>query len=596
MYRLLIAAVLFIAIAIPVRAQEWTRTYGGRGEDQLTELIPVGDGLLAVGRTFSSDGDLSKRTRSGETGWAIRLDAQGEPLWSLSTAHVSRATMSHPFLHADGTFSCVLSGDGAGFEWLRIDDGGQIIGRIEFPRDAALCSHDDHATMRDVFPYEIDGMPMLAVQSMHSDGTVCFAAMDEAGNITQGATVYAGEIAHVCQRANGGVVLLGIKNGASCVTWIVPGNQEMPFSIVLEQDRAPVSQLFDAFASEDGSVIFSGQLTDGDGFLERVSANGERIFFLRTAAANHIVPTDSGFAAFIGTEWMFYDEEGELLGLLRGDWLHDAQLTDAAPLSKGVAMLQYLPDSVRKQARVTVAEGFIDAEEVLYADALYACADSRLLAAQAVPEGALMLIENESGETVCLLVLPNGEAHEDERMLPAHLFSVQGEQALSEGTVRWQEEPGGALVTRIGAGGTVLWQTRTPIHTVADRLQWRCAAETTDGGVLLGGNYVTEEGNQTSREAIIATLGEDGVLRDYSMLDGETVCAILVEEEDVNIVLAREGMAFAVISLKTNREITLTLPIEEEHVALLRAPNGALWIAGTAERGGRFAAVLQVVH
>ena len=47
----------------PALAEERTRSYGGSSADRLTRLIEYGDGLIAVGRTDSRNGDLAMRTR-----------------------------------------------------------------------------------------------------------------------------------------------------------------------------------------------------------------------------------------------------------------------------------------------------------------------------------------------------------------------------------------------------------------------------------------------------------------------------------------------------------------------------------------------------
>lgn len=80
-----LAAALLILAVLPAWAQG-SAAYGGSGQEALHEAIRTADGLFAVGETASTDGDLAGRTRSGEAGWALRLDEAGHVLWSFSSA------------------------------------------------------------------------------------------------------------------------------------------------------------------------------------------------------------------------------------------------------------------------------------------------------------------------------------------------------------------------------------------------------------------------------------------------------------------------------------------------------------------------------
>lgn len=111
-------------------ALEGTVSFGGSCADRLYEAVACGDGILAVGSTTSTDGDLSDRSREGKAGWAARISADGRLLWSVCTAHAGRDEMSAPYAHADGTFSAVLSGERSGSEWLRISDRGRVLTRV----------------------------------------------------------------------------------------------------------------------------------------------------------------------------------------------------------------------------------------------------------------------------------------------------------------------------------------------------------------------------------------------------------------------------------------------------------------------------------
>ena len=85
----------------------------------------------------------------------------------------------------------------------------------------------------------------------------------------------------------------------------------------------------------------------------------------------------------------------------------------------------------------------------------------------------------------------------------------------------------GVRVTCMDGSGTQRWSTRIPIHTAADALEWLCAAQLADGGVLLGGRYLTGEGAEAAQEGVLALLSGDGVLRRIEVVEGAgAVCAL----------------------------------------------------------------------
>ena len=131
--RLFAACLLAMALlASPALAQEYA--YGGSGEDALLEAVSLRDGLFAVGTTSSADGDLSGRTRSGETGWALRIGADSARLWGFCSAKSGMMIMRAPHAYADGTFSLVLTdAEGQRGEWIELNDRGRQLARTVIP-------------------------------------------------------------------------------------------------------------------------------------------------------------------------------------------------------------------------------------------------------------------------------------------------------------------------------------------------------------------------------------------------------------------------------------------------------------------------------
>ena len=586
---LLLALALALALAGYALAEDWERAYGGRGEDRLSELVPAAGGLFAVGTSFSSDGDLSNRTRSGETGWALRLDNEGNVLFSLSSAHAGRARMEHPFAHADGTFSCVLRGEKTGAEWLRVSAQGRVTARVEMSEASEICAHQPGGGEVSAFPCDLDGAAALALCVAHADGTFCFPAMDEAGQIRPGASVSAGEDALVRVGLGGDIALVWEQDGEVSIASAAAGGASARTFLAATGGATAV---LDALVGEDGSVILSAVSAEG-GLLARVSAAGETLFCVRAEASiDRLALTDTGFAASAGDKLLFFDEEGALLGTRTAQEQRGETLAMAG-FGAGVALLSYLPDGAQaKQAHIATALGYTQAETDALAGALYARPGSRLLAAQAAPEGALLLLEDENGQQVCLLLDDIGFARQDSREARR-----QDEGLLSDGRLDWTADAGGALVTRFGADGAARWQTHTPIYTAADRLEWRCAVQESEG-LLLGGRYVTGAGESEAHQAVVAWLGADGVLRRIATVEGAAdICAMQASGDTAYLLIARQqGTADAVMRLgEMDAPRALDVPLDAQDACLLATGNGLLLAAGTVDRGGQRIAVVQIV-
>ena len=124
---ILVGLAALLLAGAPALAEKRTRSYGGSGADRLTRLIEYGDGLIAVGRTDSRNGDLAMRTRRNQAGWMLCLNSEGAPLWSYCTAKDGRNAMSAPFAHENGQISAVLTGRGIdGLEWLIVSGEGRL--------------------------------------------------------------------------------------------------------------------------------------------------------------------------------------------------------------------------------------------------------------------------------------------------------------------------------------------------------------------------------------------------------------------------------------------------------------------------------------
>lgn len=71
----------FLAKYNKFRKLEWTKTYGGSGFDGFSNIVQTWDGgYVAVGGTFSNDGDVSGN-HGGADVWVVKVNASGKIIW-----------------------------------------------------------------------------------------------------------------------------------------------------------------------------------------------------------------------------------------------------------------------------------------------------------------------------------------------------------------------------------------------------------------------------------------------------------------------------------------------------------------------------------
>lgn len=88
----------------------WDRTYGGTSAEELSSLIPTGDGGFLLGGTSSSpvSGNKTAPHHGGPDFWLTRIDSEGNPLWDRSFGGPDIDRLAHVLPLADGGF--LLSG------------------------------------------------------------------------------------------------------------------------------------------------------------------------------------------------------------------------------------------------------------------------------------------------------------------------------------------------------------------------------------------------------------------------------------------------------------------------------------------------------
>lgn len=453
-------AALLLLLGARACALEET-AFGGSGEDALYEAVACRDGLLAAGTTASDDYDLSTRTRRGETGWALRLDADGGVRFSVCTSRPGMTRLTAPAAFEDGLCSLVLTDETAQHgEWLVLDERGRSVSRVALGGAETLCPQGGEIVQ--MLPV-CEGL-RLAVFVRHADEeTMCCAYVEQDGSVTPGEPFAAGGSGAACAGRDGQLAYAAERGGRlSIVCGNGKGTQEERYDGEIARG-VRVQAVRDAQMAGDGSVAVCGEKADGGGFLLRASREGERLFLLETdAPLTRLTATDTGYAALSDGRILFTDEDGAGVA-----WAAAPEETlDLAASPGGVTALSHLRERGRRQAVFTHV-------------------------AQPVLE-------------------PLKTQREDEA--PA-LAAGDGYLLCSA------EDELGVRVRYVAADGREVFSVRTPIHTAADALRWLCAAKLSDGSILLGGQYLYGTGEEARRQGVTALLGGDGVLRRMETLE-----------------------------------------------------------------------------
>lgn len=478
MARRRMALLLMAALMTPALAAAEGFAFGGRGEDALYEAVSAGDGLFAVGKTASADGDLASRKRTGETGWALRIGGDGRRMWDFCSAKSGMYVMTAPHAYKDGTFSLVLTDETkARGEWIVLNSRGRQEVRCAIPPLESICPEGKPGALLAMQATHGSTGPCLMLLIGHEDGRLCASALYPDGGIRACGAFYGDAQGVLCAGHDGGGMHAGAELGALALTRLVPGAQPMMTTIALPGEDVGLARVTDMLICSDGSAAVCAQTVTanqkGGAMLLRVSAEGEIIFAKAVDGADALTlltETDAGFAACAGKRVLFFDEDGALLG----ETPAQAELLDMARTEGGVMGLTHLPERTGKQA--------------VFAH---------------ITPGALR--ETPAPE-------PVSERAPEKDDVPAEGMPFRNGRLVFESAGMM-----GATVTYLSPEGAVIWRTRTPIHTAADRLIWETAEETSEGDILLTGRYETEKPEGIVVEGARALLTAEGVLREIGL-------------------------------------------------------------------------------
>lgn len=602
----IMTAVLLLAPAACL-AETWSRHYGGSREDQLIQIIEAGDGLLLSGHTASTDGNLSMRTREGKAGWLLRLDSRGDVLWSYCSAHVGRNEMYSPYIHADDTISATLSQEGEGFEWIHLDARGRLLDRVEFADAQSLCFHGGGKVLSGSAT-DIGGEPRFRIQVAHADRSECshLIAMDGSavceGLFPPRMPVDPENAPTAIYSADGQVRAETVaKDGLLYVEFARLGSEE----VVGVQVPAPQGRIYcvvDFRFNTDGTLFVSTQLENGFGLIARVSQTGE-VLFCREAdgGLEHMILTDAGFAGVETEDIEYYDEDGNLLAEV--PLPEDFIITGLASFGDGAAALNCLVQEGTKENLVYANPSYTPGDLLDWYDGMiYTGMDMRVLEADVQDGNVLLLCEHRDGWRTALTVGTDGQALETDAVL---VYDGAQQIALEEGSVRFESETFGARVIRLSGDGSEAWSMRTPIHTAADRLIWRCACQMADGSLALGGCYETATKAGILQEAVLARVSASGVLQEMDVIENaSSICALMPDKDGLVSLVGLDsvmdggdsGQACAVRWIGGTMdgfENWLLVYLEPDSAWLFPGPEDVPLVVGTSQSGGRLAAVVQ---
>ena len=377
LYMLTLAAFfawLCVGMRLPALAEPRVYTFGGSGYDMLSDIAAGADGrIVMTGSTNSTDGTLASRTKSGHSGWALCIDAQGNVLWSFCSRLGTQDRMDAPVFHEDGSVTVVLCAnhgeDDHEYELIRLGAGGEVIERGTMLRGANVGNIvKANAAGAGYVLRENERQSIDPIRYTLFDFTG--ARVRELDWIDGGlGRTYAFSEGHVIRYRDGEAVLSAMdKQGNETVLREVSDMQMLDM---------PQTNYRGMVSLPDGGAVAAGYVNDGGwdkGRLTRWDAQGNQAFdwWVDTLQFFDLVRTQRGFAAlacpaerdtdpFPQTyDWTLvcFDENGVQTGSLPLGQTDSISGRMASLSDGGVAVVQMVGDGwLGNDVRVTIVPG-----------------------------------------------------------------------------------------------------------------------------------------------------------------------------------------------------------------------------------------------
>ena len=276
----------------------WIKSFGGTGDDTAREAIVTADGGYAIlGFSNSTDGDLQGKSTNVNDYWLLRLNAEGELLWSKTYGGSKDDRGQGIIQTADGGFAITgyaMSDDGdasnnEGFHdnWiLRLDSNGNILWERSFGFSGHDHSYDVIQTadggfffvgFLDISAARNDGFEdKQATLARHGVGEFWGTKIDALGNL-QWRRYFGGtnnDRAHaVVPALDGGYVMAGFSESddfdisdtrGSYDFWVVKVSENGDKVWERSYGGSGIDIAYDISVTQDGAYVVTGHSISGD--------------------------------------------------------------------------------------------------------------------------------------------------------------------------------------------------------------------------------------------------------------------------------------------------------------------------------------------
>ena len=330
MKRFAILFALLCLLSAGALAEPRAYTFGGSGTDSVQAIAASADGrIVLTGYTNSTDGTLATRTKTGHSGWALCVDAQGNVLWSFCSRLGTADRMDRPVFHEDGCVTVVLcadKGEGDEYELIRLDRNGEVVSRKTMLTGEGIWSvHSPNVT---------DGGYILCRYEKDGFTPQRFSLFDFDGDLVRELNGWEAGGEYMVLKCAGRHVLRSIVGGALLTAFDAQGYESIlaePRDVMPNPDGYAI--YLKLISLPDGGAVGAGRMdaaSTESGRLTKWDAQGETVFdwWIQAGALLDLVHTENGFAALMAPyertarqgwfDWSLvcYDEDGIQTGIV----------------------------------------------------------------------------------------------------------------------------------------------------------------------------------------------------------------------------------------------------------------------------------------
>ena len=290
-----------VVLSATAQAEPRAYIFGGSADDALGSITAGEDGrIVMAGYTNSSDGTLASRTKTGRSGWALCIDAQGNVLWSFCTRLGDHDLLTEPVFHEDGSVTLILEAEvlASGeqeIELIRLNRAGEVVFRKTLMKSGGDAAYIEYAHKTDegyIVSWLDEKTTPLGSALFDWDGE----RVRDTGPMPYGG-VWARSERHVLRDSGNMRVLFAVDRRGGETTLFA---EELPKSTIAARDIRSLISLDDGGAAGAGSANETEDYSARRGLLTRWDAQGNRVFDWWLEGVEEIyslIKTPDGFAA-----------------------------------------------------------------------------------------------------------------------------------------------------------------------------------------------------------------------------------------------------------------------------------------------------------